>query len=122
MCRLYRSSENTNQRVSFDIEPSGRYLGTGGQVHVLYLLMLNIFAIFIYIFVLSIKLGNANRMAWPTYMIFKVVNGSQAFKLQLVIFYIFLEITSNILQAFRINTQNLSYSDILHPSCLDCCD
>ncbi|KAF3326245.1 putative guanine nucleotide-binding protein [Carex littledalei] len=29
--KLYRSSENTNQRISFDIEPSGRYLGTGGQ-------------------------------------------------------------------------------------------
>ncbi|KAK1326502.1 hypothetical protein QJS10_CPA01g01151 [Acorus calamus] len=35
--KLYRSSENTNQRISFDIEPSGRHLGTGGQdglVHV----------------------------------------------------------------------------------------
>ncbi|KAI9126754.1 hypothetical protein K1719_002350 [Acacia pycnantha] len=35
--RLYRSSENTNQRILFDIEPSGQYLGTGGQdglVHV----------------------------------------------------------------------------------------
>jgi hypothetical protein len=30
--RLYRSSENTNQRILFDIEPSGRHLGTGGQV------------------------------------------------------------------------------------------
>lgn len=29
--KLYRSSENTNQRISFDIEPSGRHLGTGGQ-------------------------------------------------------------------------------------------
>ncbi|KAL0915751.1 hypothetical protein M5K25_013204 [Dendrobium thyrsiflorum] len=29
--RLYRSSESTNQRISFDIEPSGRHLGTGGQ-------------------------------------------------------------------------------------------
>ncbi|KAJ4755770.1 Telomerase Cajal body 1 [Rhynchospora pubera] len=29
--KLYRSSENTNQRISFDMEPSGRYLGTGGQ-------------------------------------------------------------------------------------------
>lgn len=30
--RLYRSSEHTNQRILFDIEPSGRHLGTGGQV------------------------------------------------------------------------------------------
>jgi len=30
--RLYRSSEYTNQRISFDIEPCGRHLGTGGQV------------------------------------------------------------------------------------------
>ncbi|KAJ7946902.1 telomerase Cajal body protein 1 [Quillaja saponaria] len=30
--KLYRSSEYTNQRILFDIEPSGRYLGTGGQV------------------------------------------------------------------------------------------
>ncbi|XP_020521143.1 telomerase Cajal body protein 1 isoform X2 [Amborella trichopoda] len=29
--KLYRSSENTNQRISFDIEPGGRHLGTGGQ-------------------------------------------------------------------------------------------
>ncbi|PKU68351.1 Katanin p80 WD40 repeat-containing subunit B1 like [Dendrobium catenatum] len=29
--KLYRSSESTNQRISFDIEPSGRHLGTGGQ-------------------------------------------------------------------------------------------
>ncbi|KAL3820591.1 hypothetical protein ACJIZ3_006496 [Penstemon smallii] len=29
--KLYRSSEGTNQRIQFDIEPSGRYLGTGGQ-------------------------------------------------------------------------------------------
>ncbi|KAI4296625.1 hypothetical protein L6164_036571 [Bauhinia variegata] len=29
--KLYRSSENTNQRILFDIEPSGQYLGTGGQ-------------------------------------------------------------------------------------------
>lgn len=29
--KLYRSSEHTNQRVSFDIEPCGRHLGTGGQ-------------------------------------------------------------------------------------------
>ncbi|KAF9588367.1 hypothetical protein IFM89_008797 [Coptis chinensis] len=29
--RLYRSSESTNQRILFDIEPSGRHLGTGGQ-------------------------------------------------------------------------------------------
>lgn len=33
MCiRLYRATENTNQRVFFDIEPCGRHLGTGGQV------------------------------------------------------------------------------------------
>lgn len=30
--RLYRSSENTNQRILFDIDPSGQHLGTGGQV------------------------------------------------------------------------------------------
>ncbi|XP_061367687.1 uncharacterized protein LOC133310727 [Gastrolobium bilobum] len=29
--KLYRSSENTNQRILFDIDPSGRHLGTGGQ-------------------------------------------------------------------------------------------
>ncbi|KAL0298543.1 UNVERIFIED_CONTAM: Telomerase Cajal body protein 1 [Sesamum radiatum] len=29
--KLYRSSEGTNQRIQFDIEPLGRYLGTGGQ-------------------------------------------------------------------------------------------
>ncbi|XP_052201678.1 uncharacterized protein LOC127807682 isoform X2 [Diospyros lotus] len=29
--KLYRSSSNTNQRILFDIEPSGRHLGTGGQ-------------------------------------------------------------------------------------------
>lgn len=29
--KLYRSSESTNQRIQFDIEPSGRHLGTGGQ-------------------------------------------------------------------------------------------
>ncbi|OVA14428.1 WD40 repeat [Macleaya cordata] len=29
--KLYRSSENTNQRILFDIEPCGRHLGTGGQ-------------------------------------------------------------------------------------------
>ncbi|XP_020094513.1 telomerase Cajal body protein 1 [Ananas comosus] len=29
--KLYRSSDNTNQRISFDIEPGGRHLGTGGQ-------------------------------------------------------------------------------------------
>ncbi|XP_074272139.1 uncharacterized protein LOC141596039 [Silene latifolia] len=29
--KLYRSSEQTNQRISFDIEPCGRHLGTGGQ-------------------------------------------------------------------------------------------
>ncbi|CAA0835982.1 Transducin/WD40 repeat-like superfamily protein [Striga hermonthica] len=29
--KLYRSSESTNQRIQFDIEPFGRYLGTGGQ-------------------------------------------------------------------------------------------
>ncbi|KAL4012181.1 hypothetical protein IC575_029274 [Cucumis melo] len=35
--KLYRSSENTNQRIFFDIEPCGQHLGTGGQdgfVHV----------------------------------------------------------------------------------------
>ncbi|KAK6124427.1 hypothetical protein DH2020_041847 [Rehmannia glutinosa] len=31
LVRLYRSSESTNQRIQFDIEPLGRYLGTGGQ-------------------------------------------------------------------------------------------
>lgn len=30
--RLYRSAEHTNQRILFDIEPCGQYLGTGGQV------------------------------------------------------------------------------------------
>ncbi|GFQ01813.1 telomerase cajal body protein 1 [Phtheirospermum japonicum] len=29
--KLYRSTESTNQRIQFDIEPHGRYLGTGGQ-------------------------------------------------------------------------------------------
>ncbi|KAL5841758.1 hypothetical protein ACOSQ3_012361 [Xanthoceras sorbifolium] len=29
--KLYRSSEFTNQRILFDIEPCGRHLGTGGQ-------------------------------------------------------------------------------------------
>ncbi|XXG58957.1 hypothetical protein AAC387_Pa04g1132 [Persea americana] len=29
--KLYRSSENTNQRILFDIETCGRHLGTGGQ-------------------------------------------------------------------------------------------
>ncbi|WOK99193.1 hypothetical protein Cni_G07905 [Canna indica] len=29
--QLYRSSEHTNQRVSFDIEPCGQHLGTGGE-------------------------------------------------------------------------------------------
>ncbi|CAL9226293.1 unnamed protein product [Arabidopsis halleri] len=29
--KLYRATENTNQRVFFDIEPCGRHLGTGGQ-------------------------------------------------------------------------------------------
>lgn len=29
--KLYRSTESTNQRIYFDIEPSGRHLGTGGQ-------------------------------------------------------------------------------------------
>ncbi|PON50413.1 Quinoprotein alcohol dehydrogenase-like superfamily [Trema orientale] len=29
--KLYRSSEYTNQRILFDIEPLGRHLGTGGQ-------------------------------------------------------------------------------------------
>ncbi|XAR66391.1 hypothetical protein NMG60_11012613 [Bertholletia excelsa] len=29
--KLYRSSENTNQRILFDIEPFGQNLGTGGQ-------------------------------------------------------------------------------------------
>ncbi|KAL9234106.1 hypothetical protein vseg_009013 [Gypsophila vaccaria] len=35
--KLYRSTEQTNQRISFDIEPCGRHLATGGQdgmVHV----------------------------------------------------------------------------------------
>ncbi|KAF3784705.1 Telomerase Cajal body protein 1 [Nymphaea thermarum] len=30
--KLYRSSESTNQRIAFDIEPCGAHLGTGGQV------------------------------------------------------------------------------------------
>ncbi|KAJ6841435.1 putative telomerase Cajal body protein 1 [Iris pallida] len=29
--KLYRSTESTNQRISFDIEPCGRHLGTGGE-------------------------------------------------------------------------------------------
>ncbi|KAK7836441.1 telomerase cajal body protein 1 [Quercus suber] len=29
--KLYRSSESTNQRILFDIEPLGRHLGSGGQ-------------------------------------------------------------------------------------------
>lgn len=29
--KFYRSAENTNQRIAFDIEPYGRHLGTGGQ-------------------------------------------------------------------------------------------
>ncbi|PKA63244.1 Katanin p80 WD40 repeat-containing subunit B1 like [Apostasia shenzhenica] len=29
--KLYRASEYTNQRISFDIDSSGRHLGTGGQ-------------------------------------------------------------------------------------------
>ncbi|KAM0011781.1 putative transcription factor WD40-like family [Helianthus debilis subsp. tardiflorus] len=29
--KLYRSTETTNQRIQFDIEPYGRHLGTGGQ-------------------------------------------------------------------------------------------
>ncbi|XP_027346962.1 telomerase Cajal body protein 1 isoform X1 [Abrus precatorius] len=29
--KLYRSSENTNQRILFDVDPSGQHLGTGGQ-------------------------------------------------------------------------------------------
>lgn len=29
--KLYRSAENTNQRILFDIDPSGKHLGTGGQ-------------------------------------------------------------------------------------------
>lgn len=29
--KMYRSSENTNQRIAFDIEPCGRHLGTGGE-------------------------------------------------------------------------------------------
>ncbi|CAN6986617.1 unnamed protein product [Brassica rapa subsp. trilocularis] len=29
--KLYRATENTNQRVFFDIDPCGRHLGTGGQ-------------------------------------------------------------------------------------------
>ncbi|KAL2925262.1 Telomerase Cajal body protein 1 [Bienertia sinuspersici] len=29
--KLYRSTEHTNQRISFDIEPIGRHLATGGQ-------------------------------------------------------------------------------------------
>lgn len=35
--RLYRATENTNQRVFFDIEPCGRHLGTGGQVLLIFL-------------------------------------------------------------------------------------
>lgn len=37
MIRLYRATENTNQRVFFDIEPCGRHLGTGGQVLLIFL-------------------------------------------------------------------------------------
>nr|AGN12863.1 putative transducin/WD40 domain-containing protein [Leavenworthia alabamica] len=29
--KLYRATDNTNQRVFFDIEPCGRHLGTGGE-------------------------------------------------------------------------------------------
>ena len=29
---MHRDSKGTNQRIYFDIDPSGRYLGTGGQV------------------------------------------------------------------------------------------
>ncbi|XP_019162100.1 PREDICTED: telomerase Cajal body protein 1 [Ipomoea nil] len=29
--KLYRSSESTNQRIHFDVEPHGHHLGTGGQ-------------------------------------------------------------------------------------------
>ncbi|XP_075492916.1 uncharacterized protein LOC142530895 [Primulina tabacum] len=29
--KLYRSTESTNQKIQFDIEPLGRHLGTGGQ-------------------------------------------------------------------------------------------
>ncbi|KAL3740415.1 hypothetical protein ACJRO7_021664 [Eucalyptus globulus] len=29
--KLYRSSEDTNQRIYFDVDPLGRHLGTGGQ-------------------------------------------------------------------------------------------
>jgi WD40 repeat protein len=29
--KLYRSSDTTNQRIHFDIEPCGRHLATGGQ-------------------------------------------------------------------------------------------
>ncbi|GFS46405.1 transducin/WD40 repeat-like superfamily protein [Actinidia rufa] len=29
--KLYRSSENTNQRIMFDVDPLGQHLGTGGQ-------------------------------------------------------------------------------------------
>ncbi|CAM8890673.1 unnamed protein product [Rhodiola kirilowii] len=29
--KLYRSTEHTNQRILFDIDPSGRHLGTGGE-------------------------------------------------------------------------------------------
>ncbi|KAG8098079.1 hypothetical protein GUJ93_ZPchr0013g36467 [Zizania palustris] len=29
--KLYRSSDTTNQRIHFDIEPCGKHLGTGGQ-------------------------------------------------------------------------------------------
>jgi WD40 repeat protein len=35
--KLYRATENTNQRVFFDIEPCGRHLGTGGQVLLIFL-------------------------------------------------------------------------------------
>ena len=38
--RLYRATENTNQRVFFDIEPCGRHLGTGGQVLLIFLPLL----------------------------------------------------------------------------------
>ncbi|XP_057780264.1 uncharacterized protein LOC131003003 isoform X2 [Salvia miltiorrhiza] len=36
--KLYRSSESTNQRIQFAIEPLGRYLGTGGQLLLTWLL------------------------------------------------------------------------------------
>lgn len=32
LIRMYRSSETTNQRIYFDIEPRGQHLGSGGQV------------------------------------------------------------------------------------------